>query len=309
MRSATCHTEEEKQMKQRTSTAIRSANARLPSGWKWIILLALTDFSAALAFARFEIVADTRPQSVFGGKARTVTVVWQNSGDRAVEFDVRARLFQIASGTAVQISDVAWKKLQALPGQTITEMATLDFPDVKGESRFLIQWMQSTNQIFGQTDVLVYPTNLLAELRSLTRDEDALGVFDPQDELKPLLRNVQVQFLDLGNQALDAFRGKLAIIGPFEGKTQMHEDLASQIRKIARKGVAVVWLQPQAEKRSKLQPSFYSVPEGEGTVVVVQPDLVADLAENPQSQLNLIQFCKFAMHPQPPTLPYLSPGL
>jgi hypothetical protein len=298
-------------MKQRSSIKIRSASPPMAVGWKGILLLALIDLSAASAFARFEIVPDARPQSVFGGKARPITVVWRNTGDRAVEFDLRARILQTTSSTAVQISDAPWKKIQVLPGQTITETTTLDFPDVKGETRFLIQWLENTNQILGHTDVLVYPTNLLTELRPLTSNDDALGVYDPQNELKPLLREARVPFLDLGNQPLDAFRGKLAIIGPFENKTQMHDGLAIRIQKIARKGVAVVWLQPPPppDKRGKLQPSFYSVREGEGTVVVVQANLVVDLAENPQSQLNLIQFCKRAMHPQPPSLPYLSPEL
>jgi hypothetical protein len=42
-------------------------------------------------------------------------------------------------------------------------------------------------------------------------------------------------------------------------------------------------------------------------VVVVQPELVDDLAENPQSQLNLIYFCHLALNPQPPVLPGLPP--
>jgi hypothetical protein len=49
------------------------------------------------------------------------------------------------------------------------------------------------------------------------------------------------------------------------------------------------------------------VPEAKGVVVVVQPDLVADFSENPKSQLNLIYFCKLALHPAPWALPNLSP--
>jgi hypothetical protein len=49
------------------------------------------------------------------------------------------------------------------------------------------------------------------------------------------------------------------------------------------------------------------VPEKQIAIVVVQPELVADLANNPQSQLNLIYFCKLALHPQPPALPDFSP--
>jgi hypothetical protein len=44
-------------------------------------------------------------------------------------------------------------------------------------------------------------------------------------------------------------------------------------------------------------------------VVVVQPELVANLPENPQAQLNLIYFCKLALRPQSSALPGLSPSL
>jgi hypothetical protein len=72
---------------------------------------------------------------------------------------------------------------------------------------------------------------------------------------------------------------------------------------LAKKGAAVVWIQPPPEKRDKLTPSFYSVPESTNAVVVVQPELVANLPDNPQAQLNLIYFCKLALQPEPFRLP------
>ena len=152
--------------------------------------------------------------------------------------------------------------------------------------------------------VLVYPTTLLAELKPLAGDEP-LGVFDPNNRLKPLLKNLQVAFADLENSDLENFSGRLAIIGPFSARAQMRAGLAAQIKALAKKGTAIVWLQPPPEKCDKLSPSFYSVPENTNAVVIVQPELVANLSENPQSQLNLIYFCKLALHPQPPVLPRL----
>ena len=106
--------------------------------------------------------------------------------------------------------------------------------------------------------------------------------------------------------ALEDFSGKLAIIGPFQSTAQLREGLAQAIQHIARKGTAVVWIQPPPNPDDGITPSFYVVPEGKGAVVVVQPNLLADFAENPQSQLNLICFCKLALHPAPPALPNLS---
>jgi hypothetical protein len=44
--------------------------------------------------------------------------------------------------------------------------------------------------------------------------------------------------------------------------------------------------------------------EGKAAVVIVQADVIANLPENPQAQLNLIQFARLALHPAPPRLPH-----
>lgn len=246
------------------------------------------------------------PQVVFAGNERALNLSWHNTGNKTAEADVRARIFQTSSATAVPVSEVAWKKLQVLPGQTAVESAQLDFPAVKAETKYLVQWLENTNRIIGRTEVLVYPTNLLAELKPLAGDEP-LGVFDPQNQLKPLLKNLKVEFSDLENSGLENFSGKLAIIGPFQSKAQMRDGLANQVQALAKKGAAIVWLQPPPGKRDKLLPSFYSVLQNTNAVVIVQSEWVVNLPSNPQSQINLIYFCRLTLQPQPLTLPDLSP--
>lgn len=228
----------------------------------------------------------------------------QNAGSIPVEFEARARLFQIASAMAVQITDVPWKKIHVLPGQTIIESAALNFPTVKAETRFAVQWLEGTNRIIGTSEVLVYPTNLLDELKPLIGDDGVAGVLDPQNHLKPLLRSVKLDFVDLEDTSLEDFRGRLAILDPIKPSSASRDGLPEKIQAIAKKGVAVVWIQPPPIKREKLQPSFYWVTENQTATVVVQPDLVANLAENPRSQLNLIHFCRLALHPEPLHLPH-----
>jgi len=254
--------------------------------------------------AQLEILPDKAPQRVFAGDARKITVTWHNAGDQAVDAEMRTRLYQTSSATAAPLSEKPWKKIEILPGQTVLEAAPLGFPAVNAETRFLIQWLEGTNRVIGKTEVLVYPTNLLAELKTLVGEEN-LGVLDPNDELKPLLKQNHVEFSDLGETALEDFQGKLAIIGPFSTKAQMREGLAQAVQKIARKGAAVVWLQPPPGPKDPIKPSFYIVPEGKGSIVVVQADLVARLPENPNSQLNLVYFCKLALNPAPLSLPDL----
>jgi hypothetical protein len=270
------------------------------------ILLAAT--LIAPASAQISVMSNSGPQRVISGGGRQIAVQLCNIGEIAVAADIRAVLSQASSATVVRISDTRWKKLLVLPGQTAVEVATLNFPAVKVETRFLIQWVEGTSNVIGRTEVLVYPTNLLQELKALAgENEKALGIYDPQNQLKPLLKVVSVEFADLEQEGLENFRGKLAIVGPFAAKAQMREGLPAQIETLAKKGVGVVWLQPPPERRDKLQPSFYAVPVGEASVVVAQAELVANVSENPQSQLNLIHFARLALRPEPPRLPHLNP--
>lgn len=269
----------------------------------WLLLVTACCWSGT-ARAQWQLLPDREPQCVFAGDARTVTVVWRNAGDKTVDAEIRTRLYQASSATVAPLSEKSWKKIIILPKQTVLETAQVDFPDVRAETTFLIQWLAGSNQVVGKTEVLVYPTNLLSELIPML-GEKQLGVLDPNDELKPLLTKNHVGFMDLEETLLESFQGKLAIIGPFQTKAQIREGLAPTIQKIARRGAAVVWLQPPSEPKNKIKPSFYVVSEGKGAVIVVQSDLVVDLAKNPQSQLNLIYFCKLALNPQPLPLPDL----
>lgn len=269
-------------------------------------MFAMACFWPVSAFAQLQLVPDKEPQQVFAGDARQIALVWHTGGDPIFAGEIRARILQTSSATAVQVSEAPWKKLQLLPLQTVLESAQLDFPAVKAETKFLVQWLENTNHIIGKTEVLVYPTNLVAELKPLAGGE-ALGVFDPLNQLKPLLKNLKLDFTDLENADLEIFSGRLAIIGPFQSQAQMRDGLANQIKLLAKKGAAIVWIRPPPEKRDKLSPSFYSVLESTDAVVVVQPELVANLPDNPQSQLNLIYFCQLALNPQPPVLPGLPP--
>jgi hypothetical protein len=156
--------------------------------------------------------------------------------------------------------------------------------------------------VLGLTEVLVYPTNLLAQLRTLAGGEP-LGVFDPGNELKPLLRTQSVEFQDLVEDGTDKFHGKLAVFGPFASKQQMRENLADDIRALAKRGVAVVWLQPHSKPHAPLKPSFYTVRANAAAVVVAQAGMVLRLADNPEAQLNLIRLAELALRPEPLDLP------
>ncbi len=258
--------------------------------------------------AQLQLVTNAGPQCVFLGEPPKVSVAFHNPGDQSFGGEIFAQIFQTSSTTAVLLSENPWKYLQVPAGETVSESAALDFPAVKVETKFLIQWLDNSNSIIGKTEVLVYPTNLLDELKLLV-DEGAknLGVLDPKSQLKPALKSSGVKFVDLAETDLDDFSGKLAIVGPCGPDNPEWNGLTDRISKLAQKGTPVVWIQSPPRKRAGIWPSFWVVPKNQAVVVVVQPELVADLPDNPQSQLNLIYFCKLALNPPPPVLPDLSP--
>ena len=259
------------------------------------------------ALGELQVVPTSEPLRVFAGTPRPLAVIWRNPGDVPISADVKIRLLQTTSATTTTFGEWPWKKLQVLPGQTVTEVATLDFPAVQAETRFLIKWLEDGHRVLGTTEVLVYPTNILAELKSLAGERQAVGVFDPGNVLKPLLKFAGVEFEDLEALGFKTFHGTLAIIGPFASRQQMAGDLAERIEKLARKGAGVVWLYPPPGPHDKLQPSIQTLLLGAGAVVIGQALLVVDLANRPQTQLNLIDFCRRARDPQPPRLPNLNP--
>lgn len=275
---------------------------RLSKTWPLVGWLCLWPL---LANAQLQLLPDQEPQAVFAGGAHNVSVMIHNPARTNCEQDFRVRILQASSSTTVEMSNNPWKRLLVPADETILESARLDFPNVNAETQFLVQWIVNSNQVIGLTEVFAYPTNLIHELTMLLGEEH-LGVLDPNDELKPLLQQNRVEYLDLGEMALEDFTGKLAIIGPFHSQEQVREGLARTIQRIARKGVAVVWLQPPPSPKIELKPSFYTVLDWKGAVVVVQPELVAHLSDDPRSQLNLIHFCKLALHPAPLQLPDLS---
>jgi hypothetical protein len=272
----------------------------LPFVLQAILVLPLT------CAAQLELLPPPEPPQLFGGRTRTLSLTWHNPGNETLRQPLSMRLCQASSATVIPLDTTPWKTLEMLPGQTVIESAQVTFPEVKAETRFVIQWLAGTNQVLATTDARVYPTNLLQELKTLAGD-DPLGILDPQNQIKPLLKAAAIEFTDFEDANVENYSGKLVIAGPFQNKAQMREGLASRLQTLAGKGVGVVWLQPPPEPKDPPKPSFFTVLEGKGAVVVAQGSLVAQLADRPQSQLNLVHFARLALHPEPVGLPYLIP--
>ena len=252
------------------------------------------------AVAQLGVVPEAGPQAVVGGGVREVEVRWHNDGSNAVTAEIRARMWQASPALAMPVGEVAWKRLEVLPGQTVEETAALPFPAVRGKTRFIVEWVAETN-VLGRTEAEVFPTNLLRQLRPLLGDEQA-GLLDPNALFGAVFKQNGVETIDLGEMALADFTGRLVIVGPFP-KGEIREGLTRDIEHLARNGAGVVWIQPLRKADNETQPSYYEVSEGKGTVVVAQAELVADFGSNPESQRNLVELCKLAVRPHAFALP------
>jgi hypothetical protein len=269
---------------------------RLRATWT---LLALAFTWPEIAAAQLQLVPSAEPHEVFGGRSQNIPVTFRNDSASQLAVDLRTRLYQTTPAVAAPFGPpLRWKTLQIPPDQTVLELASLDLPTVKAETHFLIQWLDDHDHLLGASELRVYPANLLAELKPMLHGE-VLGVLDPLGQLKPILKAQAIEFVDLADSPLDEFTGRLAIIGPFSSSSPMPDGLVNQIKTIARKNTAVVWLQSPHEQDEKLLPSFYSVPENTNSVVMVQPGLVSDPQNNPRAQLNLVALCRLALHQQP----------
>jgi hypothetical protein len=254
---------------------------------------------------QLEVPAQRTPQAVFGGGARQVSVVFRNRSDQDAEADIRIRILQASSGTAAPLKQVPWKRLRMLGGQTVIESATLTIPTVRAETRLVCQWLEVNGRVLGKTDLFVYPEGLLKGLKPLLAG-GPIGVWEPQDRLIGLLKGAAIEVMDLQNSGLEDFGGRLAIIGPFSAQAQMPSELAGRLKKLAQKGVSIVWLlPPDSPQKEPMLSAFQIYDAGPGTVLVAAADLTPDLVENPRSQLQLIRLAENALSPQPKPFPFL----
>jgi len=247
--------------------------------------------------AQLQVVSQSSAQTLFPGDACPVAVIFHNPEDHRVIVKLSTQLYQASSATAAPLGRPrVWKALEVLAGQTILETNPLAFPSVAHATRFVIQWLDATNRVLGNSEVMVYPTNLLDALRTLA-NKKPLGVFDPQNQIKPLLTSSGLFFQDLEEQGIDNFSGRLAIIGPISADAPRPEALADEIINLARVGAAVVWIKADVACGPVLEPALYNLRVGQGAISVVRSRALLNLATNPLAQLNFVRAAQLAIKP------------
>jgi hypothetical protein len=244
-------------------------------------------FVAALwplaATAQIELVPDAEPPAAFASRPQNIRVTLRNIGDTIATSDVQTLLFQLTSATTVPIGKArSWKRIQILPRQTVLETLPLEFPAVRSSSRFRVELLG-----IGPMEVTVYPNDLLKRLNTLA-GERPLGVYDPDGQLKPLLKQAAIGVADFETEPTDS---KLAIV--WSSAASLPDSIASRVKT----GMSAVWI------RSSTIPTTYAVHRGAGVVVVAPASTVRGLADSPLAQLNLIRDAELALEPDALQLP------
>ena len=246
--------------------------------------------------AQLTWVPDDAMQLVFAGQSQRFQAVFSNATSQSVSVTIHARLSQASSATTIVLQNASINPFPIGPGQTVIESVVLTIPRVKAATRFLLQWADDRNRVLGTTDIMGYPDDLLQPLKSLAGNEP-LTVYDPQRQLMPLLKKANVEFADLADENRDGSTAKLALIMPSGPKESAPAWLADKMVAWAKAGTAVVWIEPPSANLPAIEPSAYPVRLGAGTVVVAQARTVANLAEKPLSQLNLVRLAEWATNP------------
>src|ERR1051325_5250005 len=166
----------------------------------------------AIVVGQVQVLTRDALPNVFGGDPRQQSLLVRNATSEPAETDARFQLVQTSSSTATPLSvSMPWKKLRVLAGQTVVESASVTFPEVRAPTRFLVLWTDANGRRLGETAVKVYPADLLSELRPLSGGKP-VGVLDPLNQLKPLLRRLGIEIEDLERRDLEFFDGTLAIL-------------------------------------------------------------------------------------------------
>jgi hypothetical protein len=122
-------------------------------------------------------------------------------------------------------------------------------------------------------------------------------------------RQVSVVFHNRSDQDAEAdirIRILQASSGTAAAHAQIPPELSGRLKKLAQKGLSIVWLLPPDSPQKEIMLSAFEIYDTEpGTVLVAAADLTPDLSENPRSQLQLVRLAETVLSPQPKPFPFL----
>jgi len=240
--------------------------------------MARGDQAAVLAEIGANSSAVPRLQHVFGGRPVSVPVTLY--GATGVRADFKARLFQLAKGTAAPL------------GEYVTVATDVDFgsgprrdlafsvsiPAVEREARFEVVVLMRVHpsgdwRRIGSLPLRAYPNDLLKTLKR-SADQRPLRLQDPSGKLEHFLTEQGISFVDPSARSLEKSESP-AITLVVDGS----DDLASAKTR-ARRGEAVVVFR----ERVGAFPRIERVRWPGGALLIVELELLDRLASDPQAQ-------------------------
>src|SRR6185369_3730612 len=117
---------------------------------------------------------------------------------------------------------------------------SIPVPSVRAATEFELRWQDDTGVALGRTRLVAQP-NLLAEL-AVCAGIKALGLYDPQNLIKPLLTNANVNITDLTEVAVEKFSGRLLIVIATSRASAV--ELQPRVKKRVADGVNAVFISP-----------------------------------------------------------------
>ena len=182
---------------------------------------------------------------VFSGEPAAIAVLLGNGGREAVKGVVSTRIFQLSSATKIPLGErQPWKELEVLAGQTVREKLELTFPALAEPAFYRIEFATAAGDPLGAVPVRACPRNALQTLARWSGTQP-VGLRDTGGTLDDLLKKNGVPTSDLSGEAAAAeFRGPFAILRSADGTAAEKERLRGISDALARRGVAVLWLQP-----------------------------------------------------------------
>jgi hypothetical protein len=252
--------------------------------------------------ARLAMSWPDSPQQVFGGGARTLRVLVANASTQGIEMPCHIKLVQTSAYTAAGLAEQKWKTLSVASGQTLLETLAVEFPEVKAPVRFIVQLCDDKKVVHGWLEVLVYPQDLLAQLKALTGNQP-IGIYDPTGQLFQLVKQLQVDYVDLSETGWDRFTGRLVVIIGMMSHRSGNDAIGNRIRALAKRGVGVVWYQSAPFDPLRPQADFFLVRVETGMVVVARNELAHGLEEKPESQVTLLHLARLATQTETLNLP------
>jgi hypothetical protein len=268
-----------------------------------VLVAVLPGTSAALAEINVASVQAT-PVVAFSGES-VLDVVVSNSASKSFAGNIQVRLYECSSATIMPVGPAkAWKKIEAPSGKRTIETVAVDYPSVSSETIFQLRFFDETRNVVGKMTVRILPTDLLKQLSTLS-GTNQLGIYDPENQLKPVLSRLQVAFEDLEDDGrFDGFHGNVLLAGPFSASAKITESLQRRISAKAKASCSVIWMLPP-----HVQGPFASVfmRKKSGSEAILRDAAFKDLAHSASAQFDLLRSVQFSLYPDKSPLSHNQP--